>query len=841
MNLRFIYGKQFKRMMKHLETGYKIDSFLRYILNYVDNNKQVKEGLKAIDRSVTNWINNHDIYEKDSFQNINNYINSLFDNNNEKFYDRMTIISEEKKETEEYKGIYLYECDINSMEEFIIKLFWDKLNQLPIAQNVLITSKETCEEEIQSFLHRAILCNYNTLFVVEISDSFSEQQQSIMNSYIDQLLTYKKRGKKSEKSKTQEYMDSCLLFIYGKEYKNNLTTFSKEIIKLEPQKFNIDIIEKATDKNKKEFLSELGNVQVFSSDICGLGKSGKIRKIIEDKKQKLFHFPLGGILTKEIIFEKLENLLNKIKTENYKDVAIHLDLTESRERSIMNEFLFSFLITKFYINNENIIYIPKDIHIYVEIPNCFEDYLSKFNLLKIFTRDNITFETMPEYNYPPDMIEIFKRMLEIDSNKKIKEFVEKHIGIKKPQPYSFHQINIFIKLFISQYNKFKSKLRFLEGKKDVTKECISEFAKCTQYFTNGSFAKLIAGIDKNSKKDYIDELSEKYENDLKNMKFKSPLIFIIKEKMIYDKFYVPTKTSVEYKSSEAYLKRMKELLNIPNEVEKDVGGLKSLISIIRQEGNNYVITNDNFKKMTLLIYRIKANVPVIIMGETGCGKTALITKLNQLLNNGKITVQIVNIHPGINDKSLCEIMDEKDKKAREQKDEELWLFFDEINTCKSLSLLTEIFINRTYYGKKISDNIRLIGACNPYRKRKGDKEKCGLSFPDDKDNDLVYLVEPLPQSLLYYVFSFGSIDEEDEKKYIYSIIKKLFTEEERDLHEITKEAISQCHIYLRNVYDSSVVSLREIARFTKCVEFFLEYFTKKNKYENRKMIIKIIK
>ena len=837
MNLRFMYGKQFRSMMKHIETGYNIDSFLRYILNYRNytdsDNKiiQVKEGLKGINRSVHNWIDNHQIYEKDSLENINAYIISLFQNNNKKFYDQMTIISEDIQEDKEIKGIFKCKCDTNLMEEFIIKLFWNKLNQLPIAQNTLITSKETCEEEMQAFLHRAILCNYNTLFVVEISDSFTEQQQSIMNSYIDQLLTYKKGN--NEKAKTQKYMDSCLLFIYGKEYQNNLTTFSKEIKKLEKQEFNKDIIEKAIDKNKKEFLSELGNVQVFSSEICGLGKSGKIRKLIKDNGQKYFHFPLGGILTKDIIFNKLKNLLNIIKNENYKKVAIHLDLTESREKSIMNEFLFSFLITKFYTNNENIIYIPKDIHIYVEIPNCFEDYISKFNLLKIFKRDNITFKTMPEYNYPSDMILIFKRMLDIDSNKKIQEFVEKHIGIEKPQPYSFHQINIFIKLFISQYNQFESKLRFLHGKKDVTEECISEFAKCTQYFTNGSFAKLIAGIDKRKNKDYIDELSEKYENDLKNIKFESPLIFIIKELKIYDKFNVPTKKSDEYKSPESYLKRMKDLLNLPNEVDKDVGDLKSLISIIGQEGNNYVITNDNFKKMILLIYRIKANVPVIIMGETGCGKTALITKLNQLLNNGKTTVQLVNIHPGINDELLCEIMDEKDKIARDSKNEELWLFFDEINTCKSLSLLTEIFINRTYFGKEISDNIRLIGACNPYRKRKGDKEKCGLSFPDDIDNDLVYLVEPLPQSLLYYVFSFGSIDEEDEKKYIYSIIAKLFSKEENELHEITTEAISKCHIYLRDAYDSSVVSLREIARFTKCVEFFCEYFTKKNKYKER--------
>ena len=34
-------------------------------------------------------------------------------------------------------------------------------------------------------------------------------------------------------------------------------------------------------------------------------------------------------------------------------------MTESEETSIINEFLFSFLITKFYINNENIIYIKK--------------------------------------------------------------------------------------------------------------------------------------------------------------------------------------------------------------------------------------------------------------------------------------------------------------------------------------------------------------------------------------------------------------------------------------------------------------------------------------------------
>ena len=63
------------------------------------------------------------------------------------------------------------------------------------------------------------------------------------------------------------------------------------------------------DKNK-DYSSKLDNIFVISSEICGLGKSGKYKKIIEDKKEIYFHFPLGGILNKNIIFDKLENILN---------------------------------------------------------------------------------------------------------------------------------------------------------------------------------------------------------------------------------------------------------------------------------------------------------------------------------------------------------------------------------------------------------------------------------------------------------------------------------------------------------------------------------------------------
>ena len=108
-------------------------------------------------------------------------------------------------------------------------------------------------------------------------------------------------------------------------------------------------------------------------------------------------------------------------------------------------------------------------------------------------------------------------------------------------------------------------------------------------------------------------------------------------------------------------------------------------------------------------------------------------------------------------------MIEINQKAKSlNENENLWVFFYELNTCNSFALLTEIFINRSFEGEKLSDNI----TCNPYSKRKLDKVKCGLIQSDDtndKKGNLVYLVNILPQSLIY--FNLGSINEEDEKKY----------------------------------------------------------------------------
>ena len=73
-----------------------------------------------------------------------------------------------------------------------------------------------------------------------------------------------------------------------------------------------------------------------------------------------------------------------------------------------------------------------------------------------------------------------------------------------------------------------------------------------------------------------------------------------------------------------------EKVNDYKKIEITDTRLKSLFEI----AGNYVFTADNYFKMALILLRIRAKIPVIMMGETGCGKTSLIRKLSEMLNNG---------------------------------------------------------------------------------------------------------------------------------------------------------------------------------------------------------------
>ena len=85
-------------------------------------------------------------------------------------------------------------------------------------------------------------------------------------------------------------------------------------------------------------------------------------------------------------------------------------------------------------------------------------------------------------------------MIEFDSkdekevNGEIEILIKSYIDNGK---YSYHQINIFINIFISHYCKLGTKLIIRSNGKDISEEVINQFASCTQYFINGIFTKIL--------------------------------------------------------------------------------------------------------------------------------------------------------------------------------------------------------------------------------------------------------------------------------------------------------------------------------------------------------------
>ena len=179
------------------------------------------------------------------------------------------------------------------------------------------------------------------------------------------------------------------------------------------------------------------------------------------------------------------------------------------------------------------------------------------------------------------------------------------------------------------------------------------------------------------------------------------------------------------------------------------------------------------------------------------------------------------------------------KKANEiiKKKENIWVFFDEINTSTCMGIITEIMCNKTMRGEKLPENIIYFAACNPY-KRKTEKAlntNFGLVFKKDfKNKDLVYNVLPLIHSLINFIYDFGYLQKEDEKSYIKSIVRQIGKNKknENEIYKITFndvenaaiEMLAYCQNFIRENNEISSVSLRDTRRFSILFEWFMKLY-----------------
>ncbi len=250
--------------------------------------------------------------------------------------------------------------------------------------------------------------------------------------------------------------------------------------------------------------------------------------------------------------------------------------------------------------------------------------------------------------------------------------------------------------------------------------------------------------------------------------------------------------------------------------------LKQVFVLQKLETLDYVLTMDNYYKMIYIYLRAISNIPVILMGDTGCGKTRMIKFLSEQILGA--TLKVFNIHAGVSRQEIVEYVLSVQREAETNPDKKFWLFLDEFNTNENIGLLTEIVCDRMMDGVSLARNIQFVAACNPYRLKSGNTlsdGSAGLSkdFIHQSQRRIMYRVYQLPKTIIEYVWEFGPLKKQDEKEYISAILGPA-DGYPLGLKEMMIRLIMESHEFFRKHDDSHIVSLRDLRRYKQLYHWF---------------------
>ncbi|KAJ8362842.1 hypothetical protein SKAU_G00116730, partial [Synaphobranchus kaupii] len=257
----------------------------------------------------------------------------------------------------------------------------------------------------------------------------------------------------------------------------------------------------------------------------------------------------------------------------------------------------------------------------------------------------------------------------------------------------------------------------------------------------------------------------------------------------------------------------------------------------------YELTTDNILKMLAIHMRFRCDIPVVVMGETGCGKTRLVRFLCQLRRAGAETqnMTLVKVHGGTTSEMIYSKVREAEAKAATNKQKhnlDSVLFFDEANTTEAVSSIKEVLCDWAVDGERLAvgTGLQIIAACNPYRKHSDEMiqrlESAGLGYRVRAEEteeklgsiplrQLVYRVQVLPPSMIPLVWDFGQLNDQTEKIYIQQIVQRVVQANSIDskYSGMMANALSSSQRYMRSRKDEcGFVSLRDVER---CIQVFV--------------------
>ena len=610
------------------------------------------------------------------------------------------------------------------------------------------------------------------------------------------------------------------------------------------------------------------DVKMITSTLPGLGKTEQIKHEVLKKRMSVATFSISGPFEPSKFIQRLKEL------ELQKYHCLHLNIGEVSDPLLLDTFLFQLIVTGMVSSGNQFYHLPTT-YIYIEIANTLKDWLRESLVVtKYFTRIHLEWQNYKNLLVSDEItsnVQVVCQYLDIFDRTCI-ELEEVHFsGLKKskslPQTRcqqllaeylssdadtNFTTLHKFLRVLADQLLKFSkstffkiANLKSMVGKKatNVRTNLFCALMDVSKQFASHAVTTCPSSDTRNlSQKESsraLDEAMTSTAKSAKNMVERVKGMVQWKDSnhlfVVFHGLHSQSVTAI-YRTKDSVPSKVKNLLK--SQDTKANKGLEDFNTFTQEQlqerlekiactkpvenklsiDSSYVLTPDNILKMVLIILRVRVNVPVIIMGETGCGKTSLV---RYLANTCGVQFDKFNFHAGISEEEIITFIKKKESDARDIK-EQIWIFLDEINTCDHLGLISDIICHHSMLGRPLSKNLVFLAACNPYKERPEKQIKtAGLKGKNivDEYSKLVYRVHPLPEAMIDYVWDYGSLSPEDERAYIKRMVRDLPEECQRMLVDLLAESQKFIRDAEKNPY---CVSLRDVRRCIRLISWFEE-------------------
>ena len=734
----------------------------------------------------------------------------------------------------------------------MLSLYENTTNGYPEPYQVIFCGPHTTWEEIQIFLQR---CFTQTTYL---------SRESLFCLANVELLTNEVQFELVDFIRKQETEDSDLdyqlaIICRGGDHHNIVEEFSK---------FRHSISGMTYPEVSQRFKSTWPDVKFVTSTLPGLGKTELIRQEALEKGMNVVTFPISGLLDQSKIIQRLKQLGLKYFQ------CLHLDIGEVDDPVLLDTFLFQLIVTGI-VSFGTQLYSLQNIHVYIEIANSLNDLLRESLVItQCFTHVELQWNNYDDLEVSSKItsdiqvvcqyLNVFERGrlestdIHFSGRQKLKpllanrcrELLRKYYSTNEDTTFS--ALNTFLGLLAGQLRKFSKSPFFeienvklmLENKASgVRSNLLTALLDVSKDFAARSLKTSTSSHHQQtpsstSAQHMVQRVEGMIQWDESNHLL---IVFHGVDSQTIAAFYrdkdrVPLNVS-DLLKSQIVRGRNKELDDFKKmshgelhgkleRIARTESGIQERQETVEKEFTGYALTPDNMLKMILIVLRVRANVPIIIMGETGCGKTSLV---EYLARTCQIPFSTYNFHAGRTENEVKEFIENENNEARKDTGQR-WIFLDEINTCHHLGLINEIMCHHTLYGRPLCKKLVLLAACNPYKLRPQENATtAGLEGKNKTDeySELVYRVHPLPEAMMDYVWDYGSLTPQDEKAYIERMVQ--------NLPPVLVDLLSESQKFIRkSERNPFCVSLRDVRRCILLVAWFMDMIKKRSDLMNER-------